>query len=142
MPRTARFIPENQDGVLVEVTARTIGARALLVPAPSPRRFNEVVVGVLGRALEVSPLELCSAVWTSNHYHLLCVVRRQQELSRFIQHLAANISKEVGGRLRGWQGSFWHRRFDQVGPKPWPGLRHLRLRHPLPGPLRAAAGFP
>ncbi len=59
MGRPARFIPENKNGVLVEVTCRTIGARALLVPSPDPRRFNEVVVGVLGRALEVSPLELC-----------------------------------------------------------------------------------
>ncbi len=68
MGRSARFIPENKHGVLVEVTARTIGARALLVPGPNPRRFNEVVVGVMGRALEVSPLDLCSCVWTANHY--------------------------------------------------------------------------
>ncbi len=62
MGRPARFIPENKNGVLVEVTCRTIGGRALLVPSPDPRRFNEVVVGVMGRALEVSPLELCSAL--------------------------------------------------------------------------------
>ncbi|MCP3961968.1 MAG: hypothetical protein GY719_29350, partial [bacterium] len=104
MGRPPRFIPENQDGVLVEVTGRTIGARALLVPSPDPRRFNEVVVGVMGRALEVSPLELCSAVWTANHYHCLLVVRDQQQLSRFMHHLGCNISKEIGGRLRQWRG--------------------------------------
>ncbi len=71
MGRLARFIPENKDGVLVEVTGRTIGARALLVPAPDSRRFNEVVVGVMGRALEVSPLELCSAVWDESHAEYL-----------------------------------------------------------------------
>jgi len=68
MGRIARFLPENDDGVLVEVTGRVIGGRAMLVPAPNPRLFNEVVVGVMGRALEVSPLELAAAVWTSNHY--------------------------------------------------------------------------
>ncbi len=47
MGRPARFIPENKDGVLVEVTSRVIGARALLVPSPEPRRFNEIVVGVM-----------------------------------------------------------------------------------------------
>ncbi len=76
MGRPARFIPEKisclspsggTNGVLVEVTCRTIGARALLVQGPDPRRFNEVVVGVMGRALEVSPLELCSTVRTANH---------------------------------------------------------------------------
>ena len=71
MPRPARFIPENKDGVLVEITSRTIGARALLLPTPNPRRFNEIVVGVIGRALEVSPLDLCSAVFLANHAHIL-----------------------------------------------------------------------
>ncbi len=91
MGRPARYIPEHQPGVLVEVTGRTIGARALLVPSPDPHQFNEVVVGVIGRALEVSPVELCSAVWTANHYHCLLVVRDQQELSRFMHHLGCKV---------------------------------------------------
>ncbi len=76
MGRYARFVPKNTDGVLVEVTYRTIGTRALLLPSPDPRRFNEVVVGVMGRALEVSPLELCSAVWLANHW--LCAAAHNQ----------------------------------------------------------------
>ncbi len=31
MGRRRRFIPDNDDGVLVEITARTTGAKALLV---------------------------------------------------------------------------------------------------------------
>lgn len=96
MGRPQRYLPENRDGVLVEVTCRAIGARALLLPAPNPRLFNEMVVGVLGRALEVSPLELCACVFTANHYHLLCVVHEQQELSRFMPHVGGNLSKEIG----------------------------------------------
>ena len=129
MGRPARFLPENTDGVLVEVTCRTIGARALLVPSPDPRRFNEIVVGVMGRALEVSPLELCSAVWLANHWHALVVVHEQQQLSRFMQHLACNISKEIGGRIRDWRGPFWDRRYDGivVSDEPeaqWKGLKY------------------
>ena len=131
MPRPARFIPENKDGVLVEVSGRVIGGRALLLPGPDPRRFNEIVVGVMGRALEVSPLELCSTVWTVNHYHHLCVVRRQQDLSRFMQHLAGNISKEIGGRIRNWRGSFWERRFDQVIVSDEPQAQWRRLKYLL-----------
>jgi hypothetical protein len=131
MGRRARFIPENDDGVAVEVTGRVIGGRAMLVPSPNPRLFNEVVVGVMGRALEVSPLELCSAVWTVNHYHLIAIVREQQELSRFMQHLACNISKEIGGRIRGWRGSFWERRYDGIPISDEAEAQWSRLKYSL-----------
>ena len=131
MGRLARFIPENKDGVLVEVTGRVNGARALLVPSPDPRRFNEIVVGVMGRALEVSPLELCSAVWTANHYHLLVVVHDQQQLSRFMHHLAGNISKEIGGRLRNCRGAFWERRYDGIVVSGEPEAQWRRLKYHL-----------
>ena len=78
MGRPARYIPENKNGVLVEVSCRAIGGRALLTPGPNPFKFNELVVGVIGRALEISPLELCSVVFASNHWHGLLVVQEQQ----------------------------------------------------------------
>ena len=131
MGRPARYIPENQEGVLVEVTGRVIGGRALLVPSPDPGRFNEIVVGVMGRALEVSPLELCSAVWTANHHHLLVVVHDQQQLSRFMHHLAGNISKEIGGRLRQWRGAFWERRYDGIVVSDEPEAQWRRLKYHL-----------
>ena len=131
MARPLRFIPENTDGVLVEVTCRTIGARALMAPSPHPRIFNEVVVGVLGRALEVSPLELCGCVFLANHTHLLLVVREQQELSRFMQHVACNLSKEIGGRIRQWQGAFWQRRYDGIVVSDEPQKQWQRLEYLL-----------
>ncbi len=103
----------------------------MLVPAPNTRLFNEVVVGVMGRALEVSPLELCSAVWVANHFHLIAVVHEQQELSRFMQHLACNISKEVGGRIRDWRGSFWERRYDGIVISDEPQVQWSRLKYSL-----------
>ncbi len=39
MGRPARYIPENKDGVLVEITCRCIGGRALLMPAPDPHKL-------------------------------------------------------------------------------------------------------
>ena len=131
MGRPARFIPENKDGVLVEVTVRTIGARALLTPGPNPRRLNEIVAGVIGRALEVSPLELCAAVWVANHAHLLLVIHHQQQLSRFMQHLCANISKEIGGRVRNWRGCFWERRYDAIVVSDEPESQWARLKYSL-----------
>ena len=130
MKASPRFLPKMADGVLVEVTGRTIGARALLTPGPNPRTFNEMVVGVMGRALEVSPLDLCACVWLSNHYHLLVVVHEQQELSRFMQHLACNISKEVG-RFRDWNGPLWARRYDAIVVSDEPDVQWNRLKYVL-----------
>ncbi len=131
MARRPRFIPENKNGVLVEISCRTIGARALLVPSPNPRRFNEVVVGVLGRALEVSPLELCAAVVLGNHAHWLVVVHDQQQLSRFMHHVAGNLSKEIGGRIRQWRGAFWERRYDGIVVSDEPEKQWSRLKYVL-----------
>ena len=95
MGRPLRHIPENKNGVLLEVTGRVIGARALLLPTPNPKRFNERIVGLIGRAMDVSPVELCACVVMANHYHALLTVRDQQQLSRFMHHFAGNLSKEV-----------------------------------------------
>ena len=129
MGRRPRFLPEDEDGVLVEITCRAIGGRALLTPAPNPRRFNEVVVGVLGRALEVSPLELCGLVVLGTHLHALAVVHDQQSLSRFMHHVGCNLSKEVGGRIRQWRGSFWERRYDGIVVSDEPGEQWKRLKY-------------
>ena len=82
MGRKRRFIPENEDGVLVEVSCRTIGGLALLRPS---RKLPEVTAGVLGRALEISPLEVSALFFASNHYHMLLIVHDQQGLTRFMQ---------------------------------------------------------
>ena len=83
MGRPARYIPESSSGTLVEISCRAIGGRALPVPAPNPRTFNEIVAGVLGRALEVArEIELCSAVVAGNHHHILAVVHEQLARSR------------------------------------------------------------
>ncbi len=130
MGRPARYTPENHDGVLVEISCRAIGGRALLAPAPNPFKFNELVGGILGRALEVSPLDLCSAIFSSNHYHLLAVVDDQQTLSRFMAHFACNLSKEIG-RLRGWRGTLWERRYDAIVVSDEPAAQWASLRYSL-----------
>ena len=124
----ARHLPENKAGVLTEITGRTIGAQALLLPQPNPHRFNEIVVGVLGRALEVSPVELCGAVFTANHYHLLLVAHEQQDVSRFMHHAAGNLSKEVN-RVRGRRGPLWERRYSGIVVSSEPEEQWSRLKY-------------
>ncbi len=130
MGRPARYIPENKNGVLVEVSCRCIGGKALLTPGPNPFKFNELVAGIIGRALEISPLDLCSAIFVSNHWHGLVVVHDQQTLSRFMAHVGCNLSKEVG-RLRGWRGTLWERRYDAIVVADGPETQWQRLRYQL-----------
>jgi len=110
MSRSPRFVPENKDGVLVEVSSRTVNAWALMRPSAE---LSDVTVGVLGRSLEISPVEIVALSCLSNHYHALLVVDDQQQLTRFMQHFQSNLAREIG-RLVGWRGPLWSRRYDGI----------------------------
>ena len=71
------------------------------------------------------------ASWPANRAHQLLVVHQQQELSRFMQHLCANISKEVGGWLRNWRGCFWERSYDGIVVSDEPEAQWARLNYCL-----------
>lgn len=88
------------------VTARTFQARLLLTPS---KQLNEIVGGVLARAVALSGIELHGYVVVSNHVHLL-VTARGASLSIFMQYFLGNTARKVG-RLVGWTGAFWQRRF-------------------------------
>ncbi len=65
MSRSPRVLPEKNDGVLVEVSSRTVNAWALMRPSTE---LSDVTVGVLGRTLEISPVEGAAYSFLSNHY--------------------------------------------------------------------------
>ncbi len=71
MSRSPRFLPKNKDGVLVEVSSRTVNAWAQMRPSAE---LSDVTVGVLGRSLEISPVEVVALCFMSNHWHGLLVV--------------------------------------------------------------------
>ena len=79
MSRKLRFIPEG--GSLVEVTNRTIQGRLLLRPSP---QLNEIILGILGRAQRLCPLEIIGYSFLSSHYHLLLRVEDAQQLSDWV----------------------------------------------------------
>ncbi|MCP4662082.1 MAG: hypothetical protein GY856_42305, partial [bacterium] len=81
MSRSPRFLPKNKDGVLVEVSSRTVNAWALMRPCA---QLSDVTVGVLGRSLEISPVGIVALSCLSNHHPLRRVARDQQGLSRFM----------------------------------------------------------
>jgi REP element-mobilizing transposase RayT len=89
------------------VTARAFQSRHLLKPS---RELNDVVGGVLARAVALHGVELHGFVVLSNHLHLL-VTARGAILSGFMQYVLGNIARKVG-RLRTWPCALWERRFS------------------------------
>jgi hypothetical protein len=107
MSRPLRYVPPD---AVVEVTAKTVGSRFLLRPDPTT---NDLVLGVLGRAQALYGVRIFAFTAMSNHMHALLGVDDAAQLAAFMQHLLANIAKEVGRHHR-WQGPFWSRRYRSI----------------------------
>src|SRR5215468_10148665 len=94
-------------GIPYFLTIRCLHGRLFLRPS---ERTNEIVGGVLARAARLASVEIFAFVFASNHVHLL-VRAPVGNLSQFMQHLLANISRKVGAVV-GWRGAFWERRYS------------------------------
>ena len=88
-------------------TVRCLHGRLLLRPSS---RTNDVLGGVLARAVRQFGVELFAFSFASNHLHLLVRAPRGN-LPQFMQYLLSNISKKIGA-LVNWRGSFWERRYS------------------------------
>ena len=109
MGRPLRFLP--QPNTSFEVTIRCVQGRLLLRPCGE---LNDLVLGVLGRALSLYPaVKLHLVTVASNHMHLLVTVPETEALSRFMCFVNSNIAREVG-RLHRWGEKFWGRRFRAI----------------------------
>jgi REP element-mobilizing transposase RayT len=95
---------------MVEVTTRTAGARLLLRPGPM---LNERILGILGRALHLYPVELHAVVFLSNHWHALVTVADAEALAAFLRYVNGNVAKAVQ-EINGWQGPVWQRRAQVI----------------------------
>ncbi|MCH9651912.1 MAG: transposase [Deltaproteobacteria bacterium] len=150
MKNRIRFAPPNPNGeILAEISQRTLLGIYLLRPS---ERLNQIIVGVLAKAQEKYPVGIVAVSFMSNHYHLLITCKTHKELSSFMNFFSSNLAREAG-RLHGWPGRLWARRFAcipitdeekaQVGrlkyileqgckeglvssPKHWPGLNGIR----------------
>ncbi len=108
MGRRLRFIPA--ENTLVEVTTRTFQGRYLLKPSPAA---NDAILGVMGRAQRLYPVEIHAFAFMSNHYHMLISVPDAQRMAQFVGYLNSNIARELG-RMHGWREKFWGRRYQAI----------------------------
>jgi len=108
MGRKLRYIPDG--GALVEVTCRTLHGRLLLRPS---LELNDIAAGILGRAQRLYPVDIMAFVPLSNHYHLLLWAESAKRLADFAGYFNSNLAREVG-RLTGWTGKIWERRYQAI----------------------------
>ncbi len=125
MSTTIRHLPPGFN--LVEVTVTTVQRRFLLKPTPG---FREIVVGALGRAQELYPVQVHALACLSNHLHLLLSPQDVQQLAAFMGHLNTNLSKEAG-RLHDWKGPLFDRRYEAIVVSNEKKAQIARLRYIL-----------
>ncbi len=104
MARSPRwFLPR----VVYEVTARTVEGKFLLRPDD---RSREVVMGVIGRALSLSPdISVHAFIFLSNHFHILLSSKTGSCISSFLGYLKGNLARRIG-QLRQRPGRLWEGR--------------------------------
>jgi REP element-mobilizing transposase RayT len=106
MPRPQRMYA---DMGMYFVTVKTFQDRMLLTPS---KELNEVIGGVLAKAVSRSRVEVHGFVVMSNHLHVL-VTAKGALLSRFMEYFLGNTARKVS-KLIGWSGALWQRRFKSV----------------------------
>ena len=90
------------------LTSRTQQSRFLMAPS---EKTNELIGGILARAVRQCEVELFAYVFTSNHFHAMVRAPSAIAMSKFMQRLQSNIAIKVG-RLVGWRGRFFARRYS------------------------------
>src|ERR1700743_365761 len=90
------------------LTARTLQSRFLMAPKT---KTNELIGGILARAVRRCEVELFAYVFTSNHFHLMVRGSSAVAMSNFMQQLESNIAIKIG-RLIDWRGRFFARRYS------------------------------
>jgi len=66
------------------ITSRTIQSRFLMAPSD---KTNELIGGILARAVRQCQVELFAYVFTSNHFHAMVRAPSPVAMSRFMQRL-------------------------------------------------------
>jgi putative transposase len=106
--RKLRYVP--QPNTLVSITNRTIQGRYLLNPGPS---FNDLFLGILGRAQRLHGTAIAAVSVLSSHFHLLLIVDDAQEVAGFMRDFQSWLAREVN-RLTGWRGPVFERRYEMT----------------------------
>ncbi len=102
------YVPKPK--TLVHITCRTLQGLYLFRPGPE---FNDVFLGVLGKARRDCEVDLCAVSVMSSHFHLLAVVDDVKQAADFMRNLKSKLALETN-RLTGWRGTVFDRRYEMA----------------------------
>ena len=94
-------------GRLVEVTSKTFQSRYLLRPS---REVVATLKGVIARAQANTEMKIVAVVGMSNHVHFLLLPTSTLQLALFMHYFMSNSARKIG-RLHGWEGRLWKKRY-------------------------------
>ena len=106
--RPLRHVPPG--GAWFEITTRTLQSRFLI---PHGQIFRNITIGILARAKERYPVQICAFGGLANHLHLLIGVEDVDQLADFMQYVNGNLAREAN-RITGWSEKFWGRRYRAI----------------------------
>jgi REP element-mobilizing transposase RayT len=75
--------------------------------------LNEIILGIIGKALSLYPVQLHVCTVPSNHMHLIVTTPDIKTMSRFMNYINSKIARETG-KLHGWREKFWGRRYRAI----------------------------
>jgi len=107
MARSPRYVPPHST---VEVTIKTIDDRFLLRPS---KELNDVILGILGKALTKYPVLLHAFVVMSNHMQSLLTTPNGRVLAAFMNYVNSKIAREAG-RIYNWRARLFARRYRHI----------------------------
>ena len=108
MARKLRYVPKPKS--LVHVTCRAVQGRYLFRPGT---RFNDLFLGILGKAQRDYEVEIKAVSVLSSHFHLLLVVDDVEQTAAFMRNFKSKLAIEVN-RLHGWEGPVFERRYEMA----------------------------
>jgi hypothetical protein len=125
MARKLRYVPEKR--TLISITNRTVQGRYLLRPGPV---FNDIFLGILGRAQRCYGIQLFAVAVLSSHFHLLLTAEDAEKIAHFMRDLQSKLAREVN-RLTGWRGPVFERRYEMTAVTEEERAQVERLRYVL-----------
>lgn len=92
--------------------------------------MNRRYIGILARAKARYGVKVHAVACLSNHHHLLLSPEDAEQLASFMEYVQGNVAREIG-KLHGWEGTFWWRRYDSILVSGEPDMQVRRLAYLL-----------
>jgi REP element-mobilizing transposase RayT len=96
-----------QTGTVLELCTR-IHSGLPLTAHPSAQTL---IKGLLARAQELNPVTISHVIFMSNHFHMIVVVEKPEDICGFMEYVKGQSSR-VLGTLFGLTGQCWAERYD------------------------------